>query len=401
MRAITNTSKLNLCSGQLKTPCCKCTTDDCESCSCKKELRFCTSCETPNCVNHTLNVSVLLWNIDGDKGINKARNLVVKGVVIEVDPDVILLQEVRSKPLIQEIMKRGYKKEIAGKEEEAQILYKTNKFHHTCTEERKVLETAIDDGGTRMTTRSRKELFIDRTSIVRLTTIGYNLNFVFLSFHNERHGQHSSEHFCQIVSQISQTTQCIVIAGADANDTLPFGESNGYTVLEYDATDRRKEKEIDHFIVANPSNIIIPKPEAFNFVDTKDGQKLHQQMTSLKPKLKSIKYHKVLKKGLGKKKDDAALHDALDSKLEGDLDKMVEALGKSLDKGLQEGLKKVLGKVSDKPQLHEALLNGFRKTLQEALDQALRIDEGMISNHDPILLDLTIDTKERQSRESV
>ena len=341
-----------------------------------------------------------MWNIDGSGGI-KARKLVVEGVVKELNPDVILLQEVKSRPLIQQI-RGGYETVTAGKEDEAQILYKTNKFRRldTYTEERRILETTIDKVVTQethnMATRSQTKPFEDRISIVRLTMKGYNL--VFLSFHNVNSSlsQEYSERFCQIVSKIPKTTQCIVIAGADANYKLPFGERNGYTVLEYDATERRKGKEIDHFIVA-PGNIRIPKPEALNFVDTKDRQRLHPLMTTLKPQLKSIKYHEVLKEGLDKKKNDA-LHDALDSKLEGGLDKsLVEALGESLDKGLQEGLKKV----SDEPQLHEALLKGFQKTLHEALDQALRIDEGTISNHDPILLGLTINTKERQRRRSV
>ena len=347
-----------------------------------------------------------MWNIHGSGGI-EPRRLVVEGVVKELDPDVILLQEVKSNPLIDEIKKgvtagkedkaQVYENITAGKKDEAQILYKKIKFQRSLpTEERAVLERTIEVVAqeNRMITRNWKQTFKERTSIVRLTTKGYDL--VFLSFHNVNSGlsQLYSTQFCQIVSQISKTTQCIVIAGADANYKLPFGKYQGCTVLKYVATERRK-KEIDHFILAAPRaaprGTYQIKVEALNFVDTKDGQKLHPLMTSLKPQLKSIKYHEVLDKGLDKKDDD--LHKALDSKLEGDLDKsLVEALGESLDNGLEEGLKKV----SDEPQLRGALLEGLKKTLHEALDQALCIDKGMISNHDPILLDMTIDTKKSQ-----
>ena len=330
-------------------------------------------------------------------------------MVEEVNPDVILLQEIKTKERVKPIIQSDkYGQVFAKDDKESWILFRKEKF--TCVSDfcnpsmplDSVLETCIDTTVPEGTAKLRhgedtgwRRAFKNRISIVGLTRKGYN-NIVFLSFHNVNSGKDagrtSSEQFCQIVSKISEQTGCIVIAGADLNYELVFGDCNGATVLEYEP---QRKKVIDHFIVAPQGITGISLVEALRFVNTVDGDKLHQLMTSLKRQFSHDQYHKALEKGLDKGSDKKVLHEdlekALDQGLEKDLDEVLgkdlkEALGKSLNKALDKGLDKTLGK---------ALYKGLHETLQEALQEALHkalhkdLDEAAHKalDHDPILLE--------------
>ena len=365
-----------------------------------------------------LTIRVLLWNING--GEAGPRNLVVPKVVKEVNPDVILLQEIITKVRVEPIIQSDkYGQVFAKDDKESWILFRKEKF--TCVSDfcnppmslNSVLETCIDkiipEEGTAKVRHGEdtgwRRAFKNRISIVGLTSEGYN-DIVFLSFHNVNSGKDagktSSEQFCQIVSTISKQTGCIVIAGADLNYELAFGECHGCIVLKYEARrkchgcivlkyEARRKKVIDHFIVAPQFITGISLVEALRFVNTVDGDKLHQLMASLKRQFSRDQYHKALEKGLDKGSDKKILHEdlekALDRGLEEDLDEVLgkdlkEALGKSLNEALDKGLDKTLGK---------ALYKGLHETLQEALQEALHkdLDEAAHKalDHDPILLE--------------
>ena len=191
----------------------------------------------------------------------------VPKVVEEVNPDVILLQEIISKVRVEPITQGDkYGQVFAENDKESWILFRKEKFTRVsdfCNPPMSldsVLKTCIDTiipeedmakvrHGEDM---GLQRAFRRRISIVGLTRKGYN-DIVFLSFHNSNSGkddgEKSSERFCEIVSKISKLTGRIVIAGADLNYKLAFGNCNGSTVLEYVATERRRGKVIDHFIV--------------------------------------------------------------------------------------------------------------------------------------------------------
>ena len=356
-----------------------------------------------------LKISVLLWNING-KGEAEPRNLLVPRVVKELKPDIILLQEVKC-GWVEQITSTSngiYEKvhACAESKDDSRILFNKEKFTSVTTRGfstmlKTIIETAVSPNNQRETRSGKigwQETFKNRISIVGLSRQGYNTTIVFLSFHNAHTGlkndqrKTSSEEFCHIVSEISKQTGCTVIAGADLNCEIAFGNCNGATVLGYEATKRRRGKEtIDHFIVAPPGITGTSPVEALNFIDTRDGDRLHKLMTSLKRKFNYAQYHKALDTGLDKKTlDKKALDKSLDKALDEGLD---EGLDEALGKGLDEGLDEALGSLGR--GLGKALHKGLHETLQEAVHKALHKDldkaAGKAVDHDPILLDLTIE----------
>ena len=249
-----------------------------------------------------LNIRVLLWNINGSnaKGDAAARKHLVTGVVRNVNPDVILLQEVKYDTWIKEII-NDYKEVRAKEKTESRILFKKGNFEYVSEKKfflstkkrpRSLLKTCIK---TKVpvgeVTLRRKQItgwqraFKDRICIAGLRRQGYNETIVFVSFHNvnvsDAIGRTSSEQFCGIVSEISNLTGCTVIAGADLNYRLPQRNHPTFTVLQYEPTERRQDRVIDHFIVAPPGITGDSSVEALNFVETSDGQRLHQLMQTL------------------------------------------------------------------------------------------------------------------------
>ena len=327
-------------------------------------------------------------------------------MVEKLQPDVILLQEIKSEPRVDPLIepKNGEFKEVSAKQkEESRILYYKGKF--TCyspvslSNPRAMLLSHVLDDSIRKAvpsetriTRSGKvgwqETFKDRISIVGLTRQGYNI--VFLSYHNPYSGlsdaalKTSSKQLCHIVSKISKETDCIVVAGADLNCELAPGNYHGATVYNYKLA-RRKTK-IDHFIIASPAGIsITPSVKALNFVSTKltgdaDSNKLHELMTSFKSKFMHHEYHKAIDKGLD---------DALGKALKKSLD---EAMKKGLSKStLTEALKKGLDEASlDKETLYKGLLATLPEPLDKDLDGRFYGTVNKTLDHDPVLLDLTI-----------
>ena len=335
-----------------------------------------------------------------------------------MQPDVILLQENADK-LVKLINKppNEYEEVFAEStkcKNESRILFKIKEFTRTTRDFSTVVKASVETvalASKPMATRSVnirwKEIFRDRTSIVGLTRKGYDTTIVFLSFHNaynnltgdERKGY--SERFCQIVFEIHKLTGYIVIAGADLNYNLAFGNCNGSAVLEYEPTMRRRGKVIDHFIVAPQDIAGKLTVQALNFFQTVYGDRLHHLMGKLKKKFKPDRYHDALDRGLEKGLDKEALHKTLGKALDKGLDEglvedLDQALDKGLDKALDKSLDKALGKGLDKDLrkgLHKALHKGLHESLQEAVHKALHKDLDEAANkvldHDPILLEYT------------
>ena len=77
-----------------------------------------------------LPVTVLSWNING-QGIADCKQRMTDSVVSYLDPDVMLLQEPPKSTINRFSSLDEYDREQAGKEEQAQVLYKKNTFEKT------------------------------------------------------------------------------------------------------------------------------------------------------------------------------------------------------------------------------------------------------------------------------
>ena len=105
--------------------------------------------------------------------------------------------------------------------------------------------------------KGMRDLYKDRIAFVGLKRIDQNLSpekvTIFMSFHNVHTSQdkevreNAAAGFCQIVENIRYWTRCVVMGGADFNQTM-----TGPLVLRYTPTLRRKKKVIDYIILAEP-----------------------------------------------------------------------------------------------------------------------------------------------------
>ena len=108
---------------------------------------------------------------------------------------------------------------------------------------------------------------------------------IFMSFHNVHTSQgievreKAAAGFCQIVEKIRDWTGCVVMGGADFNQTM-----TGPLVLLYTPTLRREKKVIDYIILAAPpGRVRWPEVTAMDFVGAKEDilNPLHGLMRDL------------------------------------------------------------------------------------------------------------------------
>ena len=253
-----------------------------------------------------------------------------------------------------------------------------------------------------------KKEFRKRISIVGLQQVkgdgSHGTTVVFMSFHNVHNDynreelQRFSEIFCQIVSEISEKTKSTVIAGADLNCRLAPGDHNGATVetVGHTATQRRQDKIIDHFIIAQQgNNATTCTATALDLVETGKDDTLHQLMLMMKVD----PYLKASMKGLGVQKDQDELRGKMSKALDnGYYPILNEALQAALTDGLAVQVDTAMQTASVKhldPNLRRVLKTGLKdilsKPLADALDKALNVNFDKEVNkaldHDPILLE--------------
>ena len=223
-------------------------------------------------------IRVLVWNIFGANKANAAmyRNALVPSVAGVIDADVMLLQETKTRKLIDFIMSscgnyRNWCLIPAGKWMESCILYDANKFDRIDPDKHWSLNNILDSALEKVYPRTSiiniecQRLIRERTNYAALLpkpwtiasqTPPYwrNTPTIFLSFHNVYRSKGTpvrvaaAKGFCEMVQIISDKTRCGAIAGADMNEVMEHP-----LFLPYDPTPRRARRVIDYIILAAPN----------------------------------------------------------------------------------------------------------------------------------------------------
>lgn len=220
-----------------------------------------------------LEINVLLWNINGKtyKGCAGARNLLVPRVVSQLNPDVLLLQEIPSQRIITMLLeelshahRRRYDIVCAGNPTEAVILYARDRF----TSENipinldDIVEECYPGAVVNRVLKGEQEVYKDWVIAIRLTHIATKRSVIFVSFHNKRHGVGAggvvkmATRFCNVMAKLADKQNVPVVAGADLN-CADF-DRGAAVVPRYVSTPRRiLVAQVDYFILAWPANFAV------------------------------------------------------------------------------------------------------------------------------------------------
>lgn len=215
-------------------------------------------------------LSVLSWNIMGKSrsGLAHARNVLVPKIVGDVNPDVVLLQEIGSTKIVNYIAStcsfmwgRLYKYVSTDKQngtyvKAAGVLYDSHKFMVVPQQEQKDRMNLDPFIPQEQANDAVKKDYEERVVAIQLEHKDTKKQIILImSFHNKNDESSAqlSKMFCQIVSKIAGSKQEMVVAGADLN-WKPDKEDSSVKktfIPDYEATDRRLSlDEIDHFILA-------------------------------------------------------------------------------------------------------------------------------------------------------
>ncbi|CAH3150980.1 unnamed protein product [Pocillopora meandrina] len=217
---------------------------------------------TPGEKDKSSTIKVLSWNINGSSaaGMAEARKSILKSVIGDVDPDVMLLQEtIKSIDSFFKdtgIPEKDYNYEKAEDERETRVIYKNNAFEkvdpspvHLDTVLKKVPEeeTKVLREGIVPERRTIK----NRICVVHLRHISTKREIIFVSFHNIRHnGENIATKVCEIIASLHESNECYVIAGVDFN--CDIFEHKLVQVPPYTTTLRREDKvKVDYYILSN------------------------------------------------------------------------------------------------------------------------------------------------------
>ena len=253
-----------------------------------------------------LEMKVLSWNIHGSSSAERRNNLVPQ-LVRQASPDVLLLQETKTKKLVQAIINENvatkrYTPVEAKKKNESQVLYDSN-IYEAIPKEQKIfpgkdgsgpisLKEAFDRSmptGEGREVKGIKKLFNDRIAFVGLKRNDQELTpervTIFMSYHNVNTSKGADERnrgangFYEMVGKMRELTGCVVVGGADLNQSI-----TGDGVLPYKPTPRREGKVIDYIILAAPEGRVRkPSVTALDFVGAEDDHSnpLHGLMRDL------------------------------------------------------------------------------------------------------------------------
>ena len=222
----------------------------------------------PDCgvKDKSLTTTVLSWNIHGAsrKGMAKARKEMLKRVICDINPDVMLLQETKKsiKGFFKdtEIPKEDYNYKEAKVKKETRVIYKKSKFKKVTHKVNLngVLEEIFpkqEATCTRSGTVPGRETIKNRICVVRLRHISTKREIIFISYHNIRKGggkdavKNMATKFCKIIASLHQSEKCYVIAGVDFNCSNFVKKP--VKVPRYKETSRRKTKaKVDFYIVS-------------------------------------------------------------------------------------------------------------------------------------------------------
>lgn len=270
---------------------------------------------TDELANLLLPVTVLSWNINGEKPANARRRMIEKAISY-LDPDVMLLQETKNSiinPKVDSHRLRSLDKYIsvqAGKMEQAQVFYKKNgKFEEVSSSTvnlklRNILKKMFPKNETlqlgKRPVRERK-LIRNRACVVRLRHKLTKREMIFISYHNIAKGggkggvEKKASEFCQIIAKLHESTKCCVIAGVDFNCSV--FDSKGVTVQDYEVTLRRKEpkmkKRVDYFILSDNAPVDSVVVEAFDLFPQDEEAPFYEILQSLLRRNTTEEYKKA------------------------------------------------------------------------------------------------------------
>ena len=247
-------------------------------------------------VHPPLDIKVMSWNIWGEtlRGLRGCRNILVPLVVRQANPDILLLQEPRTKILVENIENEGkeYKSIPARKKEESQVLYDSKVFETISPDDQisgigisleEAFEQSFPEEEEHMELRKQPEgmsgVYRDRIAYVGLKRKGQDVSpettIVFMSFHNFNYSEgpkiqdKAAKGFYHIVKKMRELTGCVVVGGADLNQPI-----TGDGVLPYELTQRREgKKKIDYIILAAPKGRAWEAPvTALDFIEAEKDE---------------------------------------------------------------------------------------------------------------------------------
>lgn len=219
-------------------------------------------------------LKVLSWNIHGRtyEGTAAARNHLVPRVVSRLNPDVMLLQEIRTQKIVgyvvaqcrQDNNRPLYVSVNAGVETEARILYDGRMFQFVqIINLDDIVEELFSQLEPRVL-RGEKEVLRNRVIAVRLKHIATQRDIIFVSFHNQLYATKTATSFCNIVAALAnkEPKNTPVVAGVNFNCIRATFFRGNARVPEYAATSRRPQPyQVDFFIYASPANISVTDEE--------------------------------------------------------------------------------------------------------------------------------------------
>ena len=218
---------------------------------------------TPGEKDKSSTIEVLSWNIHGssEAGMAGARKSILKSVIGDVDPDVMLLQETKKSIdcFFEDtgILKKDYNYEEAADKTETRVIYKNNAFEKVDPSPVD-LDTVLAKKVPKEETKFLREGIVperrtikNRICVVHLRHISTKREIIFVSFHNIRHhGGNIATKVCEIIASLHESNECYVIAGVDFNCVI--SENELVQVPPYTTTPRRKDNEkVDYYILSN------------------------------------------------------------------------------------------------------------------------------------------------------
>ena len=218
---------------------------------------------TPGEKDKSSTIKVLSWNIHGSsaEGMAEARKSILKSVIGNVEPDVMLLQEtIKSIDSFFEdtgIPKKDYNYEEAKEKKETRVIYKNNAFEKVDPSPvnlNTVLAEMVPEDETKFLRRGKvpeRQMIKNGICVVHLRHISTKREIIFVSYHNIRHsGGKMTNKVCEIIASLHESNECYVIAGVDFN--CDISENELVQVPPYTTTPRRKGKEkVDFYILSN------------------------------------------------------------------------------------------------------------------------------------------------------
>ena len=214
-----------------------------------------------------LKIKVLSWNIDRNRDpipdfnrgeLPLVRKCTISEVVKQVNPDVILLQELKDSTQLNYItqdLNGTYKYTKSRDNSESRVIYNSELFQRL---KRNVHSEAIHAV---IAAAGNREPYQDRTSSAQLQHRETKEVINFVSFHNARKSKESASKFCEIISKIFENEESLVVAGVDFNCGEYDFSYYDTQVPRYAPTGRRKV--IDFFILKGEPTVNVYAVDVF------------------------------------------------------------------------------------------------------------------------------------------